>query len=199
MFKGKESEFVSPAFSPDGTRISYTVDGRDDPGHVWISPLNGGTPAPMGDFKGLYGGSWSPDGKWMAFNWAETRWPPSKLVKIRIGAGGSPIVLSDQACEFAPSWSPDGSRILCSKNGILHIIAAEDGIPEVLGKEYEPIAVWSREMRYIYAIRDAEGKRQLGKLEWQPGTFPHSAPMWLGGHMFAPATAKQGHFRRWYR
>ncbi len=172
MFQGKESEFVSPAFSPDGTRISYTVDGPDDPGHVWISPVNGGPPAPLGDFKGLYSGSWSPDGKWMAFNWAETRWPPNKLVKIRIGARASPTVLSDQACQFAPSWSPDGSRILCSRDGVLQIIGAESGVSDVLlGKEYEPIAVWSREMSYIYAIRNAEGKRQLGKLEWQRGAF----------------------------
>ncbi len=172
MFQGKETEVVTPAFSPDGTRISYTVDGPDDPGHVWISPVNGGTPAPLGDFKGLYGGSWSPDGKWIAFNWAETRWPPNKLVKIRIGAGGAPMVLSDQACQFAPSWSPDGSRVLCSRDGVLQIIDAEGGASEVLlGKEYEPIAVWSRDIPFIYAIRNTEGKRQLGKLEWRRGTF----------------------------
>jgi hypothetical protein len=31
--------------------------------------------------------------------------------------------------------------------------------------------VWSRDIRYIYAIRNADGKRQLGKLEWKRGTF----------------------------
>lgn len=169
--QGKGYEFVSPAFSPKGDRIAYTVDGPDDPGHVWILPVNGGPPAPLGDIKGLFGGSWSPDGKWMAFNWAETVWPPNKLVKVRIGAGGPPVVLSDQACEFAPSWSPDGSRILCSRNGVLQVVAAESGLPKALGSEYEPLAAWSPEMRYIYAIRNADGKRQLGKLEWQSGAF----------------------------
>jgi hypothetical protein len=48
---------------------------------------------------------------------------------------------------------------------------ADGGTPEFLGKEYEPIAAWSRDVRYIYAIRNAGGKRQLGKLDWRAGVF----------------------------
>jgi hypothetical protein len=170
-FPGKTGDFVSPSFSPDGTRIAYTMDPPNVLGHVWISPVNGGPPAPLGDFTGLFGGSWSPDGKWMVFNWADTKWPPTKLAKIRIGTGGSPIVLSDRACGFAPSWSADGSKILCSRDGVLYTESAEGGPPEFLGKEYEPLALWSREMPYIYAIRNVKGKRELGKLEWKRGVF----------------------------
>jgi hypothetical protein len=54
---------------------------------------------------------------------------------------------------------------------VLFTISADGGSPEFLGKEYEPMAVWSRDMRYIYAIRNAEGKRQLGRLEWKRGLF----------------------------
>jgi hypothetical protein len=54
---------------------------------------------------------------------------------------------------------------------VLFTVSAEGGPREFLGKEYEPIAVWSRDIRYIYAIRNADGKRQLGKLEWKRGTF----------------------------
>jgi Tol biopolymer transport system component len=171
-FQKKGIDFVSPSFSPDGAKVSYTVASVDDPGHIWISSLSGGAPAPLGDFKGGYGASWSPDGKWMAMNWAEIRYPPSRLAKVRVGAGATPVVLADQPCDFIPSWSPDSSRILCSKDHVLYTISAEGGSPEFLGKEFEPIAVWSRnDMRYIYAIRDAGGKRQLGKLDWRGGTF----------------------------
>src|ERR1035438_4622955 len=39
-FQGKVSDFVSPSFSPDGTRIAYTVEPPNALGHVWISPVN---------------------------------------------------------------------------------------------------------------------------------------------------------------
>ena len=163
-FQGKTIRFVAPSFSPDGTRIAYvTVEsGR---GAAWISPVSGGALAPLGNFEGLLGPiSWSPDGKWMALQ-------SNRLAKVRVGSGEKPIILAAQPCGFIPSWSPDGNRILCSADGVLYTISAEGGSPEYLGKEYEPIAAWSRDMRYIYAIRDAEGKRQLGKLEWRRGTF----------------------------
>jgi hypothetical protein len=31
--------------------------------------------------------------------------------------------------------------------------------------------VWSPDVRYIYAIRNADGKRLLGKLDWKSGVF----------------------------
>ena len=48
---------------------------------------------------------------------------------------------------------------------------AEGGQPEFLSKEYEPLAAWSREMRFLYAIRNKDGKRELGKLDWKRGAF----------------------------
>jgi serine/threonine protein kinase len=159
-FPGKPIRFVAPSFSPDGTRIAYTTveSGRRA---AWISPVSGGAPAPLGEFAG----PWSPDGRWMA------ALPTSGLAKVRVGSGEKPIMLASQRCGFIPSWSPDGSRILCSADGVLFTVSAEGGPPEFLGKEYAPIAVWSRDIRYIYAIRNADGKRELGKLEWKRGTF----------------------------
>jgi hypothetical protein len=88
------------------------------------------------------------------------------LAKVRVGASGKPMVLADQSCPFIPSWSPDGSRILCGRDGVLFTMAASGGAPAFLGKEYEPIAVWSRDIRYIYSVRNLDGKRQLGRLDW---------------------------------
>jgi len=81
------------------------------------------------------------------------------------------MVLADQGCAFSPAWSPDSGRILCSAGSVLYTVSADGGQREFLSKEYEPIAAWSREMRYIYAIRNANGKRQLGKLDWRNGAF----------------------------
>jgi hypothetical protein len=48
---------------------------------------------------------------------------------------------------------------------------ADGGQPEFLGKEYEPLAAWSRDMRFLYVIRNKDGKRELGKLDWKSGVF----------------------------
>jgi serine/threonine protein kinase len=173
-FGEKISYAYSPTFSPDGARVAFVaysgVTGTD--GRIWIAPVSGGPPAPLGDYKGgAFGPAWSPDGKWMATNWAESQWPPTALAKIRIGSSDAPVVLANQACGFIPSWSPDGKRIVCSRDGMLYTMPAEGGTAEFLGKEFEAIAAWSRDPRYLYTIRRAGGKRQLGKLEWRAGTF----------------------------
>jgi hypothetical protein len=114
--------------------------------------------------------TWSLDGRWIAMNWSPAATGGTRLAKIRVGAG-EPSVLSEQGCGFLPSWSPDSSRILCSAGGVLYTMPAEGGRHEFLDKVYEPIACWSREMRYIYAIRKMSGKRQLGRLDLNSGVF----------------------------
>jgi dipeptidyl aminopeptidase/acylaminoacyl peptidase len=140
-------------------------------GKVWISPIGGGSPAPLGNFDTPFIGdaSWSPDGRWMAFDMVVNH--GTKFVKIRVGAGDPPVILADSFCGFASSWSPDGGRILCGKNGRLYTIPSEGGEPAWLGEEYEPLATWSRDVRYIYTIRKADEKRQLGRLDWKGGAF----------------------------
>lgn len=112
------------------------------------------------------------------------------LAKIRVGSSGKPQLLWKGICGFAPSWSPDSGRILCSTgaDGTLFTISAEGGEPAFLGKQYEPLAVWSPDVRYIYAIRNADGKRQLGRLDWKSGAFQAivDIPMeWVFGSAFA--------------
>src|SRR5579864_4655048 len=99
---------------------------------AWISPVSGGAPAPLGQFEGNVGGlTWSPDGRWVAFNWTPTSGGGSRLAKIRVGSG-EPAILAEQGCAFSPAWSPDSSRILCSTGGVLYTIPAEGGQREFL-------------------------------------------------------------------
>jgi dipeptidyl aminopeptidase/acylaminoacyl peptidase len=170
---GEEAfRFASPSFSPDGARVAYTTGVyRNDIRGGWISATNGGAPAPLGQFGGNVSGlTWSPDELWIALNWAPSPASGSRLAKIRVGSA-EPVVLDPEGCAFSPAWSPDSSRLLCSAGGVLYTISAEGGERQFLGQEYEAIAAWSREMRYIYVIRNANNKRQLGKLDLKSGIF----------------------------
>jgi Tol biopolymer transport system component len=162
--------FAAPAFSPDGTKVAYNRNFE-----IWISPANGGAPAKLtaAGTRGEFGAEWSPDGKWIAFNYA--RAPTGGLVKVRVGATDDPVRLRPGLCgNVAPAWSPDGNWIACGRadgpSG-LELVPAAGGEPTRLGDQYEKVAVWSRDSEHLYVIRDTDAKRELGELTWRSGHF----------------------------
>ena len=158
---------VAAAFSPDGTKLAYNRQFA-----IWISPSNGGAPAKLtAQPGGEFAAEWSPDGVWIAFNYARPFF--SGLVKVRVGAGEPEVRLRPGICgPVAPAWSPDGAWIACGRGAMgLDLVPANGGPPRFLGAQYEPVAVWSRDGSRLYVIRAAEGRRELGELTWQSGAF----------------------------
>jgi serine/threonine protein kinase/WD40 repeat protein len=162
--------FAAPAFSPDGTKIAYNRDFE-----IWISPANGGTPAKLTakESSGEFGAEWSPDGKWIAFNYAKPTW--GGLVKVRVGDAGDPVRLRPGMCGIvAPAWSPDGNWIACGRGqgpSGLELVPAAGGEPKPLGDQFEKVAVWSRDSDHLYVIRTTGAVRELGELSWRSGQF----------------------------
>ena len=161
-----QTDFYSPVISPDGTRIAYVAFTGQASFNAWISPLSGGSPVTLGDINGYpYGMSWSPDGRWIVFN------SSTGLQKIAVGSSGKSQSMKVASCGFTPTWSPDGSRVLCHVSGNLAVIPVDGGETVRLGSEYDQLAAWSKDMAYIYAIRRSDGKRELGRLDWQNKRF----------------------------
>jgi serine/threonine protein kinase/Tol biopolymer transport system component len=160
------SRFSSVAFSPDGTRLAYNRNFE-----IWISPSNGGAPAKLTQHGGEFAPEWSPDGSWIAFNYATPTW--GGLAKVQVGAGNDAIRLRPGMCgAVAPAWSPDGAWIACGRDPMgLDLVPAGGGEPRFLGAHYEPVAVWSRDAQHLYVIRDVDGRRELGELMWRSGSF----------------------------
>jgi eukaryotic-like serine/threonine-protein kinase len=160
------SRFVAAAFSPDGTKLAYNRDFT-----IWISPSNGGAPTKLTRESGEFAAEWSPDGSWIAFNYARPFY--SGLVKVRVGAGEPEVRLRQGVCgPAAPAWSPDGAWIACGREPMgLELVPANGGPARPLGMQYEPVAVWSRDSNRLYVIRALEGRRELGELAWRSGVF----------------------------
>jgi len=89
-------------WSPDGSRISYVVDGL-----IHVIDADGSNPAQVpGTSDPVVTASWSPDGRRFVYASGGT-------VSV-IGIDGSdptPVPLSTHARPFSPVWSPDGEEI----------------------------------------------------------------------------------------
>lgn len=164
--QGGVGGFAAAAFSPDGTKLAYNRNFE-----IWISPANGGAPAKLTTSNGEFAAEWSPDGAWIAFNWAKPFF--AGLVKFRVGAGEDVVRLREQVCgASAPAWSPDGEWIACGRNPVgLDLVPAAGGPARDLGAAYESLAAWSRDSERLYVIRAIEGRRELGELIWRSGRF----------------------------
>jgi hypothetical protein len=164
---GEESrnDLRSPAFSPDGARIAYNKRFQ-----IWISPANGGQATRLNADDGEFGAEWSPDGAWIAYNWARRQ--GSGLFKQRVGSSEAAVRLTEEMCGVGPAWSPDGAWIACSMSAVgMSLVPAGGGPPKPLGQGYGPWAVWSRDGELLYVVRVNGDLRELGALRWRTGTF----------------------------
>lgn len=98
-----------PAWHPDATRVSFTIDGN-----VWV--LNTAT---MLSTRLTVGGdvqlnAWSPDGTWIAYDsfTGEVQGESWGDIYVIRADGTNPVNLTPGAARGAePAWSPDGSQI----------------------------------------------------------------------------------------
>ena len=126
-FTGKE---VTPALSPDGTRIAY-VSTRSANRTVMVQELDGGLPIEI--FSAPEAGAlrWSPDGSDLMF-WARGRGTDGLF--IAPASGGSARKLANGI--HVACWSPDGSAI-----AVALFVARKIGFLNRVGEEQRSIAL----------------------------------------------------------
>lgn len=132
-------QFLSPVFSPEGTRIAYTSRGA-----IWVSPVAGGPPVRICDG---YCATWSPDGAWLAFvNNPRANTPA--LMKVPVGRPQDAVAIRSAAGRWLPRWSPDGKWITIQLPEGFGVISPDGARSKVLYKgalDWGSACGWSRD------------------------------------------------------
>jgi Tol biopolymer transport system component len=112
----------APAWSPDGSRIAYTVYLEGGPEgltyQIWTVNPDGTDPRPLVDLGECGGGgcsgglAWSPDGSTLTFHSRRASLVGTVAIQriYSVRADGSGLHRINEH-GFQPAWSPDGSRI----------------------------------------------------------------------------------------
>jgi Tol biopolymer transport system component len=121
--------------------------------------------------------SWSPDGKWIAFDASEPGKPFNKIYVIPVTPSGNAVpecVTPGPSAEIEPSWSPDG-RMLLFRRDVNHGATGEPGLYTM---------DWStREAKLL------PGSSGVARSSWSPN------PRYIAGTTFATSQIMLFDFR----
>ena len=144
------------AVSPDGSRLAYSRNSTKHLGHIWISPLAGGTPVAVTKSDSFeFGPAWSPDGNWLTFFSSA-----GGLMKVRVGGTEPPVMLRKDLCRNPATWSPDGRWIACSVDGGVELLSPDGKQTRRVGNRSSWVT-WSSDSRQLYALSQGDGAKWL--------------------------------------
>jgi TolB protein len=110
---------TDPAWSPDGSRIAYSVLGIEQR-DIWVISSSGGSATPITTTSSVDADpSWSPDGRQIVYR-SDRNLPPGHGTNLWIVsiAGGPPKQLTFSSDhDWNPSWSPLGDAV-CFARGL---------------------------------------------------------------------------------
>ena len=182
----------SPAISPDGRRVAYTVRDTDWVGNafvtqVWLADAASGETRPLTQGrKSSNAPAWSPDGARLAFG--SERADKRQVFVLDMSGGDAEQITSADEGVSSFAWSPDGRSIAYLARDPLTRAEKErekqDGGVERVGEEHRMSHLWVVDVASKSSRRLTHGAFHVGSFDWSPDggriAFDHQANPELG-------------------
>lgn len=109
----------SPAWSPDGRHVAFSLTGADGFSHLWVVPVAGGRARQITDGEVVDDHPrWSPDGETLVFTSIRDGDYDWRLFTVAVGDPEPPRpVGSTDGHSVFPDWSPDGRHLVYANRG----------------------------------------------------------------------------------
>ena len=153
---------MSPAWSPDGSRLAY-VSFEEGRSMIYVQDVVSGQRQVMSQSKGINGApAWSPDGSRLAMSLSKDG--NSEIYVMHVASKRLQRLTNNPAIDTEPDWSPDGRNVaFTSDRGgkpQIYRVSANGGRAERLtfGSSYNTRPAYSPDGRHMTMVNGDQGR-----------------------------------------